>query len=61
MSKTLGFLFALLLVAALAGPALAGPGCDGVQSVDTGTLITADGSTASGPFTPVPPKTEPEG
>ncbi len=62
MSKTLGFLFALLLVAALAGPALAGPGdCGGLQSVDTGTLITADGSTASGPVTPVPPKTEPEG
>ncbi len=61
MSKTLGFLFVLLLVAALAGPALAEGGCGGAQSVDTGTLITADGSTASGPVTPVPPKTEPEG
>ncbi len=61
MGKTLGFLFALLLVAALAGPALAAFDCGGVQSVDTGTLITADGSTASGPVTPVPPKTEPEG
>lgn len=61
MGKTLGFLFAFLLIAALAGPALAGAGCGAVQSVGTDTLITADGSTDSGPVISVPPKTEPEG
>jgi hypothetical protein len=51
-------MLALFAIAVLAGPAFAGGGCDGVQSVDTGPLITADGSTDSAPITPKP---EPEG
>ena len=49
------------LFAFAALPAFAEGGCGGYQSVDTDTLITADGTTVSGPSTPVPPKTEPEG
>lgn len=60
MRRLLTSLLALFAVAALSAPSIAGAGCGGMESVDTGTLITADGST-SGPVTPVPPKTEPEG
>ena len=58
MGKLLTSILALFAIAVLAGPAFAGGGCDGVQSVDTGPLITADGSTDSAPITPKP---EPEG
>ncbi len=61
MGKLLTFMLALFAIAVLAGPAFAEGGCGGVQSVDTGPLITADGSMESGPMTPVPPKPEPEG
>ena len=61
MRRLLTSMLALFAIAVLTGPAFAGGGCDGVQSVDTGPLITADGSTVSGPMTPVPPKPEPEG
>ncbi len=61
MGKLLTFMLALFAIAVLAGPAFAVGDCDGFRSVDTGPLITADGSTVSGPITPVPPKPEPEG
>ncbi len=61
MRRLLTSILALFAIAVLAGPAFAEGGCGGVQSVDTGPLITADGSTESGPITPVPPKPEPEG
>ena len=61
MRRLLTSMLALFAIAVLAGPAFAAGGCDGVQSVDTGPLITADGSMESGPMTPVPPKPEPEG
>ena len=58
MRMILTSMLALFASAVLAGPAFAGGGCDGYQSVDTGPLITADGSTVSAPITPNP---EPEG
>ncbi len=58
MRMLLTSMLALFAIAVLAGPAFAAGGCDGMQSVDTGPLITADGSTVSAPITPKP---EPEG
>ncbi len=61
MRKLLISMLALFAIAVLAGPAFAVGDCGGMQSVDTGPLITADGSTVSGPVTPAPSKPEPEG
>ncbi len=61
MRMLLTSMLALFAIAVLAGPAFAEGGCGGMQSVDSGPLITADGTMESGPMTPVPPKPEPEG
>ncbi len=61
MRRLLTSILALFAIAVLAGPAFAAGDCGGMQSVDTGPLITADGSLATAPITPVPPKPEPEG
>ena len=59
MRRMLSISVALVAVTALSGAALA---CDfHTKTVKADTLITADVTTPSGPQTPVPPKTEPEG
>ncbi len=58
MGKLLTAMLALFAIAVLAGPAFAVGDCGGFRSVDSGPLITADGSVDTGPMTPKP---EPEG